>query len=77
MKVIADAVDDFDYLSILKSESEKAAKSGKQTEAVRQAAALLKDKFFLDPDISAGDYLKKRNLAGELIEKLRKINSEK
>lgn len=77
LKVIADAVDDFDYLSILKSESEKAAKSGKQTEAVRQAAALLKDKFFLNPDISAGDYLKKRNLAGELIEKLRKINSEK
>ena len=77
LKVIADAVDDFDYLSILKRESEKAAKSGKKTALVQQSAALLKDKFFMKDDISAGEYLKKRNLAGELIEKLLKINSGK
>ncbi|MBO7328517.1 MAG: DUF4091 domain-containing protein [Lentisphaeria bacterium] len=69
LKVLADAVDDFDYLCILRKECKNAKSSGKSPELVEEAEKLLNDKFFLDPALSGSTYLKKRNQVGELIEK--------
>lgn len=73
LKVIADAVDDFDYLCILKSEAARVKSSGKASVLVAEAEKLLDDKFFLDSKLSGAEYLQKRNQAGVLIEKLSRI----
>ena len=71
LKVLADAVDDFDYLCILRDEAAKAKAAGKNPELIAEAETLLKDKFFADPGLSGEKYVQKRNQAGILIEKFR------
>ena len=73
LKVIADAVDDFDYLCILKSEAARVKSSGKAAELVAEAEKLLDDKFYLNKELAGDEYLQKRNQAGILIEKLSRI----
>lgn len=71
LKVVADAVDDFDYLCILREEVAKAVKAGRSPELTAEAEALLQDQFFLDPALTGNFFRQKRNRVGELIEKIR------
>ncbi len=73
-KVLSDAVDDFDYLCILRSEMEKARAAGKAPELVAAAEKLFKDEFFRSNDLTGSMLLKRRNDAGVLIEKFRNIS---
>ena len=72
-KVLSDAVDDFDYLCILRSETEKARAAGIAPELVAAAEKLFKDEFFRSKDLTGSMLLKRRNEAGTLIEKFRNI----
>ena len=70
--MLSDAVDDFDYLCILKEEMNKAKSSGKAPELVKEAEKLFKDEFFNDNNLSGEMLLKRRNQVGCLIERFRK-----
>ena len=71
-KIMSDASNDFDYLCILREEVRKAKAAKRAPELVKQAEAVLTDRFVFGKTISAPDYLARRNRAGELIEKLKR-----
>lgn len=72
-KMMADAVEDYEYLYILRDEMQKAKKAKRNAALVKQAEALLADPFYGGKDLTGEKYQQKRTLAGDLIEKLRKV----
>ena len=73
LKVIANSVDDFDYLTILKDEIKRVEKINPNNLVLKEAKELLQDKFYLKSNLTGNAFLKKRNKVGECIEKLKSI----
>ena len=71
--MMADAVEDYEYLYILRDEMQKAKKAKRNAALVKQAEALLADPFYSGKDLTGEKYQQKRTLAGDLIEKLCKV----
>ncbi len=70
LEVYADAVDDFDYLSILKQHSKKAANNPEKKELVAQAENILQNQFYLQNDIDVEKFWSLRQQVALLIEQL-------
>ena len=70
-KMMSDAAEDFEYLTILREEVRKAKAEKRADALVKRAEKLLADRFFMKGGLTPAEYLARRLEAGELIEGLR------
>jgi hypothetical protein len=73
LKVIANSVDDFDYLTILKNEIKRVEKIDNNNSLLKEAKEVLQNKFYLKANLTGNAFLKQRNKVGEYIEKLKHV----